>query len=144
MSNEILKKLELVRLTTSKSRVQRGVIISEGEPLCLTLELPWRDNEFSLSCIPDGAYICRRDTNRKTSGGLLIPETYEVINVPQRSGILFHVGNVSLDTHGCILLGSKFGYIDSNPAILSSREAFELFIKTLKGVLKFQLEIRWA
>lgn len=144
MSNEALKKLELIRLTTSRSRVQRGVIISEGEPLCLTLELPWRNNEAQLSCIPDGDYVCRRDTNRKTSGGLLIPETYEVVNVPQRSGILFHVGNVSLDTHGCILLGSKFGYIDSNAAVLQSREAFELFIKTLKGVLKFQLEIRWV
>ena len=45
--------LKLVRVTTGMDGTF-GVLIKDGVPLCVTLELPWRDNERSISCIPEG------------------------------------------------------------------------------------------
>lgn len=115
-----------------------------GEPSVVTLELPWRNNEFSLSCIPAGEYECKRDTNRKTTGGLKIPVTYEVSKVPSRAGILFHIGNTSKDSRGCILVGSRFGELNFQPAILGSAEGFATMLKLLSGKDSFSLIIRWA
>ena len=133
----------LLRLTADKARPQRGVLVVDGEPKVVSLELPWRDNEFSLSCIPAGKYQCKRDTNRTTNGGLKIPVTYEVMSVPGRSGILFHIGNTTKDTQGCILVGSKFGELVGHSAILESKVGFDSFLQALGGKSLVNLEVRW-
>jgi len=98
----------------------------------LTLELPFRDNQKNISCIPKGTYECVRVYNRAIGfPPRRIPITYEVKDVPGRSGILFHAGNFVSNTQGCILLGlslSKEPYI-----ILESRQAMVRFISLLKG-----------
>lgn len=54
-----------------------------------------------------------------------------LLDVPGRSEIILHQGNIATDTHGCILIGSKFGRIKGLPAVLSSRFAFEDMIRRL-------------
>ena len=36
-----------------------GKLYCSGEFIAHTLELPWKDNEKSISCIPQGNYKCR-------------------------------------------------------------------------------------
>lgn len=136
-----MKKVKLLRVTEDPTKPQRGVLLVGGEPIIVTLELPWRDNEPKLSCIPTGVYTCKRDTNRKTTGGLRIPVTYEVAGVPNRNGILFHVGNTTKDTHGCIITGSSFGYISDEPAVLDSKLAFNKWLNIMDDVPTFELTV---
>ena len=80
-----------------------GNLYLNGEWLCDTLELPYRDNQRSISCIPAGQYKVRLRTARESSTRdylhLLVKD------VPDRDYILFHIGNSAKDTRGCVLVG---------------------------------------
>lgn len=108
-----------------------------------TLELPWKENQRRISCIPEGGYLCKLAKGRKTSGGLYISLTYEVLNIPNRDGVLFHVGNTTRDSEGCILIGEKFGTLTNRPAILESRGGFQKLLGLLLNVKEFPLSIQW-
>lgn len=118
-------------------------MLLNNEPQVTTLELPWKDNQRRVSCIPDGDYTCKAVKGRKTSGGLYIPFTYEVLGVPGRDGILLHVGNTITDSEGCILIGEKFGTLTNKPAILESRGGFQKLLGLLLNVGEFPLTIQW-
>ena len=133
-------KITLLRFPSNGPTI--GVLLVEGRPLCLTLELPWKDNAKQTSCIPTGKYRAKKTLARTTNGGLFIPETLEVVDVPDRSGILFHVGNTAADTNGCILVGESFGYIKEVPAVLRSKAAFASFLSAIRDVKEVSLVIR--
>lgn len=131
-------QLKIARLSPADAP-QIGMLLIDGIPRMITLELPEKFNATQVSCIPEGTYVCKRVHNRNTSGGMFIATTFEVTNVPGRAGILFHVGNTSKDTHGCILLGTRIA--PSGFAILQSREAFGLFLKATEEANNFTLVI---
>jgi len=138
-------ELKLVRLTKKDSLLAtRGVLLIGIEPEIVTLEPPWRDNRQNISCIPAGDYVAKRTLARTTTGGLFIPETFEVSPVNHRGGILFHIGNSVKDTNGCILLGASFGYLDEVPAILQSKIGFARFLAVAKGHSQVDFSIRWG
>ena len=112
-----------------------GVLVKDDFPVCLTLELPDRDNQKNISCIPEGNYLCKRV--QSPSHG----NTFEVCHVPHRSHILFHKGNTAKDAKGCILLGRFFGSLDGKPGIMRSSEAFAQFLEISRGSDKFNLNI---
>jgi len=134
--------LEIVRFKGVLA--DRGVLLIDGNPQCCTLELPWKGNIKQVSCIPVGKYQAKKTLARTTNGGLFIPETFEVIDVPDRSGILFHIGNTPSETNGCILLGDSFGYIKGAPAVLGSKIAFASFVAAVREAKEAQLSIRYA
>lgn len=73
-----------------------------------TLERPWLDNKRSVSCIPKGEYeVEPNDT-------LAHPNTYRVLNVPNRDGILIHIGNLVSHSEGCILVGKSRADVDKD------------------------------
>lgn len=80
-----------------------GELFLNGERFCDTLELPYRDNQRSISCIPVGEYKVRfrypRESATRNYLHLLVED------VKDRSYILFHRGNTAKDTRGCILVG---------------------------------------
>ena len=86
---------------TEKSTL--GRLFVNGEEFCDTLELPYRDNQRSISCIPAGEYKVRlrlaRESATRNYLHLLVQD------VPNRTYILFHRGNTAKDTRGCILVG---------------------------------------
>lgn len=102
--------------------------------MCYTMEPPWRDNRRSLSCIPSGEYIVNIRKSPKYG------EIFHVTNVKDRSYILIHSGNVAGDrtkgykTHseGCILLGSKRGWLGKQKAVLNSRGTLVSFMFKMK------------
>jgi len=80
-----------------------GELFLNGERFCDTLELPYRDNQRSVSCIPVGEYKVRLRVARESATRdylhLLVKD------VKDRSHILFHRGNYPSDSRGCILVG---------------------------------------
>ena len=88
-------KLELIR--TYFPEGTNGDILLNGEKLCSTIELPWRNNESRVSCIPEGEYELRKRCN------LRLGKHFIVMNVPERSYILLHAANDALkELKGCI------------------------------------------
>jgi hypothetical protein len=105
---------------------------------CDTLELPWKNNNKNVSCIPKGTYTVKWTLKLGKFGWI-----YEVQNVPGRSGILIHSGNYFTDVLGCILLGN--GYTDLNADgeqdVLNSKATIKTF-NTLMGGKNFILKIQ--
>lgn len=134
-----MKLLNLVREPSGL-----GELSEEGAFLFYTLELPWRDNQKDISCIPLGEYTCKRVNRRYLSGGGFVDHTFEVLDVPDRSGILFHVGNTYSDTHGCILLGSEHRMRDGELFLAKSKQAFFAFMDYMEGEENFRLNITEA
>lgn len=113
-----------------------GVLLgSDGVPFAVTLEEPWRDNQHSISCIPLGSYACKRFHSVKH------PNTFEITGVPNRQAILFHTGNSTDDTEGCVLIGEQYAVKDGAPSIAVSRDAFAEFMARCDGYDTFTLEI---
>lgn len=88
------------------------------EKFC-TLELPWKSNKKSVSCIPAGAYWAKPHASPKHGRILWIQ------GVPGRTEILIHPGNFHKDIQGCILVGMDFRDIngDGQPDATDSRKA---------------------
>jgi hypothetical protein len=130
-------KITLNRLTKDSITPTFGVLLTEDKiPFALTLERPWLENRKNLSCIPIGIYGCTRINSPKFG------ETFMVMNVLNRSEILFHKGNIDDDTHGCILVGEQFEQINKEAGIIASKHGFEEFMAHLTGINSFSLEIK--
>ena len=102
-----------------------GKLYLNGEYMCDTLENPWLDNQKNISCIPYGQYNVRlrlaRESATRDYLHLLVQE------VPNRSYILFHIGNTAKDTQGCILVGLK----REQDFVSNSRLAMDLLMKEI-------------
>jgi hypothetical protein len=120
----------------SKEDCTLGALLIDGEFFCNTLENPWLDNKANISCIPFGRYIVKRVNSPKYG------DTFEVKEVYERTYILFHAGNTSKDTKGCILLGNQIGKLGSETAVYSSKNTVRSFMKKLKGIESFELKIK--
>ena len=102
-------------LLTRRNSGDQGTfgMLEIGDNSWFTLELPWRDNQRSVSCIPAGDYECRWVVSRKYG------HVYWLEAVPGRTGILIHAGNLAGDmslgwlshSKGCILLGQRQGQL---------------------------------
>ncbi|HQA74133.1 DUF5675 family protein [Flavobacterium sp.] len=74
-----------------------GTLTIDKAYICYTLELPWRDNQVKVSCIPEGSYRLRKRYSQKYRWHL------EVCDVPNRSFILLHPANdAQKELQGCI------------------------------------------
>jgi hypothetical protein len=116
--------LLIIRETFSdKSTI--GNLHLDGEWLCDTLELPWKDNQRSVSCIPAGQYKVRLRTARESATRDYLHLLVE--DVPNRDYILFHIGNSAKDTRGCVLVGIG----TEQDFVKNSRLAMELLMKEI-------------
>lgn len=93
-----------------------GKLECEGKFICNTIELPWKNNETKVSCIPEGKYFIKKRYSNKYKWHL------EVVEVKNRSLILFHPANNAIqELKGCIATVTKL----SGPGLgLMSRKAF--------------------
>jgi len=116
--------LLLIRDTFTDKSVM-GELFINGERICDTLELPWRDNQRSVSCIPAGQYKVRfrypRESETRDYLHLLIKD------VPNRDYILFHRGNSAKDSRGCVLVG----FANQQDFVHNSTLAMDLLTKEL-------------
>ncbi len=111
-----------------------GTLAGEGM-LLTTLELPWRDNKPNMSCIPKGDYICELVQSPHFG------QVYQIQNVPGRSHILIHPGNLAgdvalglrSDSEGCILPGLFRTTVAGQSGIAHSRSALAWLMNNLGG-----------
>lgn len=110
-------------------------VMNLDEFRCYTLELPWRDNKKSVSCIPGGTYECEK--HYSPTHGLCI----SVKHVVGRTHILIHVGNFIKETQGCVLVGDSIRDINNDgvPEVTSSVKTLEKLLDKLPD--QFQLVI---
>jgi hypothetical protein len=88
-------KLELIR--TYYPNGTNGELLLNGDRLSSTIELPWKNNEPKVSCIPEGEYELKKRYSKKFG------EHFILVNVPERSYILLHPANDALkELKGCI------------------------------------------
>ena len=108
---------------------------------CKTLELPWRDNESNISCIPTGTYdaVKRVSDKYKHSYHVKSPGDDQVAG---RAWILIHPGNYFTDIRGCILIGRALTDINSDEYkdVTSSTSTVKELLKLAGGTLKLQVK----
>lgn len=133
--NAILTRLETSDEGTFGKFVAGRLVLVCGE-------LPWRDNEASVSCIPVGTYSCLWAFSPRFKRPM-----YLVDSVPSRVGIRFHAANLMgavprrCQLNGCIALGEKLGWFDGQKALLQSAPAIRRLEEYFAG-RSFTLEIR--
>ena len=94
-------------------------VLTLGDLRLFSIERPWLNNERNESCIPEGEYDLVWQQSPRFG------MCYEVVNVPERSRILFHVANYASDVEGCIGLGLSL--MEDRVAVASSRNAIKKF-----------------
>lgn len=106
-----------------------GVLSNDNYPLCVTLELPWLNNEPNASCIPPGQYNVQQF--QSTEHG----QVWEIMDVPDRSAILLHEGNFPSNSRGCIICAQYFA--GQSATIYNS----DITIELLRNVLPPQFTL---
>jgi hypothetical protein len=99
-----------------------GAMFDGEERICETLELPWKNNQSNISCIPERTYQCKI-----AYSPIHGYDVYWILNVPNRSAVEIHIGNFAKDTKGCILLGTT----RAHDCILRSKIAFNKFMEKM-------------
>tara|TARA_R100000426_G_scaffold85881_1_gene66382 strand:- start:7 stop:462 length:456 start_codon:yes stop_codon:yes gene_type:complete len=137
-AKSIMKKpkanLLLIRDTfTDKSTI--GKLYFDGEFYGHTLELPWKDNEKRVSCIPKGVYEVKK---RHTEESKYKYEHLHILDVEDRELILMHIGNYPKNSKGCILLGNTRAL----NFVGESRKAFYKLMYDLGSFEKIELIIK--
>lgn len=107
MEEVIYKRTYTDKATYSDAfHVDAGGVINQWK----VLELPWKHNQRSISCIPEGSFTVVKEGPTETR-----PYVYfRVLNVPGRSGILWHPGNYTRQIKGCHLPGMAFLDMDKD------------------------------
>ena len=98
-----------------------------------SVELPWLGNEEFKSCIPENEYICKRVDSPKYG------DCFEVTCVKDREHVLFHIGNWSWNSTGCICLG--LGINLDLRMVTDSELAMRKFMFKLDGINEFALKV---
>ena len=120
-----MRLIRLERLVDVGYECTLGIMVDaiNGQTLCKTLELPWRDNARNISRFPAGCYLIRP----YTSGRFGACFAFSDAETRPRTALRIHAGNSAKDTSGCILVGERFG-----PAsVLASRVALNALRKEL-------------
>jgi hypothetical protein len=113
-----------------------GVLQINNFPFCMTLEPSWRNNKINESCIPIGRYPAERYKSY-TYG-----KTLKILYVPDRTDILFHVGNFPYNTKGCILLGEYAGQFDIHRGIFNSLRVIKRFRDMIEYHQEFNIIVK--
>ncbi len=140
-----MNNLELVR-PEDQSIETKGVmsVINDDDATLLkidTLELPWKDNQHGISCIPKGVYLCK-----KVPPSHIPYEHIAIQNVQNRDGVCIHAGNFAagkqVDILGCIIVGDKYADIngDGIDDIVDSKVTFAKLMALMPDEFKITIK----
>lgn len=132
---EKMKIVEIPRLEENFKYGTFGVMKIDKRVFCVTLERPDLLNRPWESSIPAQQYICKRYSSAK------YPDTFQIMDVPDRDKVLFHSANLMTQLAGCIALAQYFGKLKGDRAVLNSGATFRKFMQIMKGEQRFHLTI---
>lgn len=101
-----------------------------------TMELPYKDNQHQISCIPPGSYVVEKRQSAEHGNH------FHVTNVPNRDMILIHEGNYVFNYKGCIGVGAAFadlnkdGVTDITDTKNTLKKLYEIMPQTFKLTIK--------
>lgn len=122
---------ELIR--NYKSSGTNGSLRYGGEKICHTIELPWKDNQPFISCIPEGKYLLEKRITHERGFHLILK------SVPGRSWILIHPANdARTELEGCIAPVTELTGIGKG---INSRDALEKLLEVFEEAQKHQNHI---
>jgi hypothetical protein len=114
-----------------------GILQLNGQIFGVTLELPWKMNERSVSCIYAGYHY----------GGIYNSNKFNckciaLYDVQGRNYISIHPGNLFIDTKGCILVGQ---YVDplKDGTIRNSRMTLDRLVKGINKECRIIIREGW-
>lgn len=123
-----------------------GVMLDKDQvPVCLTAELPWKNNMPFVSCIPPGLYEALKIMSPSRE-----IEVFQLVEVPGRDRIQIHIANAPMrpidedgttELLGCIAPGLLFGGRDGYNGVNSSGKAFAHFMDICKNTDTILLKI---
>lgn len=109
--------MEITLIRKYYSRGCNGLLLVNKRKLCYTIELPWKDNQRQVSCIPEGRYQLTKRHSARFGNHLLVN------NVKGRTYILIHAFNNALqESQGCI---APVGILTGHGIGLSSRASLK-------------------
>ena len=122
--------ISMVREFTNDTQTKGIMLVLDetGKELfrCFTLELPWRNNERRVSCIPAGRYKMVHRTSQRFGHHL------HILDIENRSLILIHQANFVRQLEGCIAVGRERidldgdGNLDVTSSVATMRRLMEL------------------
>lgn len=109
--------------------VTLGEFLFQNKYLCKTLELPDLNNEKGRSCIPVGTY-----SMEYSYSPAFRRNTWRLIDVPGRSGVLIHAANFTRQLRGCIAPCMDHADLDRDGVIdgTASGKALDLVEEALR------------
>jgi len=148
-----MKRLILTRDDTSEQGTfSIGILWDSDDELgrWQWAELPWRDNAAGVSCVPAGTY----SAVLVQSPHFGFP-VYQLTNVPGRSAVEIHPGNVAGDTakgyrsdvRGCACPGITRGTLVEGSVqqkgVLQSQKAFQWFMAACGEDNAIEVQMEW-
>ena len=103
-----------VEFTAHKTTL--GGLWENDELVCVTLERNWLNDKPFVSCLRCGVFNVVPHVSPKFGRCLSLLDE----EIAPRSHVIFHSGNVSSDSEGCVIVGLGFGVLWGKPAVLSS------------------------
>ena len=112
--------MELELFRTYYSDGTNSEILHDGEHLCFAIELPWKNNQHEISCVPEGRYELKKRYSDHFGWHI------QVCNVPERDLILIHPANDAMsELKGCI---APVSLLNGEGKGLESRQALAKII----------------
>lgn len=91
-----MKTLTLRRFEQNEFYTLGNLASEDGKFDLFILERPWLNNKKMVSCIPEGEYITTYHNGRR------FKDVWRVLDVENRTGILFHPANFIRQLNGCL------------------------------------------
>jgi len=114
-----------------------GILTDDnGNEFLKTVEREWKNNQPSISCVPEGEYrlVPHQSPKYGKCYALEAPELGVTINGPSlRTHCLFHAANLPEQLEGCVAPGMRFGVVSNKWAVLESKVARDHLMSYLGG-----------
>ena len=111
-------------------------ILTYSDFKCFTLELPWKNNERNISCIPRSLGY-KGEKHQSPANGSVIA----INNVLNRTYTQIHSANFTRQLRGCIAVGDSIKFLDGDglPDVTNSGATLSKLLKVLPD--EFTIEI---
>lgn len=107
-------------------------LLWDGRPFAVSVERTFEDLR---TVVGNGNYVCTRDYYDK--GGYA---TWQ-IPVAGHTDVLFHKGNLEINSIACVCIAESFGMLNGVTAVLNSKGGFEEFMQLTADLEAFNCRV---